>query len=160
MKFFVTALALSVGIFTTASAIAQSSVDGAWTLQAKSAVVVSPGAAGSGEPWITPDKAQNARLAPEILLANLATVPAEFDKSAKSGNELQLPNPDGGFSRFRVLESPIMEPALAAEFPEIKTYVGQGLDDPAATVRLDWTPQGFHASVLTPKAEHSLRCRR
>ena len=64
---------------------------------------------------------------------------------------VSLPAPEGGFQRFAVHESPVMEPGLAARHPEIKTYSGQGVDSPASTIRLDLSPLGFHASVRGPE---------
>jgi len=64
---------------------------------------------------------------------------------------IALPAPDGGFRRFAVHESPVMEPELARQHPEIKTYSGRALDQPATTVRLDLTPLGLHASVRGPE---------
>lgn len=79
------------------------------------------------------------------MAAALAAAPREF--SGQQGLELSLPSPDGGFDRFTINESPVMEPALAAQHPEIATYNGEGITDPTATVRLSLTPIGFHASV-------------
>lgn len=84
------------------------------------------------------------------LQAILREAPMEFTDSARQIEWIiTLPMPDGTFSRFRIEESPIMEPGLAEKFPEIKTYRGQGIDDLTATARFDFMPGGFHAMILS-----------
>jgi hypothetical protein len=60
-----------------------------------------------------------------------------------------LPLPDGTFERFAIANSPIIAPELAAAYPQIRTFTGQGLDDPTATARFGWTQAGFHAIVVS-----------
>ena len=86
----------------------------------------------------------------DVLFALLSRAPRELTPQANAGGvELDLPWPDGGIRRFRVEESPIMDPGLAAQFPELRTYRGQGIDDRTASLRFDSTPSGFHAMALS-----------
>jgi len=57
---------------------------------------------------------------------------------------------DGAIERFRISESPVMEPGLQSKYTNIHSYVGQGLDDPSKTIRCDYTLLGFHAAVSSP----------
>jgi hypothetical protein len=88
------------------------------------------------------------RLDEAQLTALLAVAPAEFDAWVNPP-VLELPWPDGGTRRFGIEVSPVMEPGLAQKFPEIQTYRGRGLDDRTALARIDRTPAGFHAIVLS-----------
>jgi len=102
------------------------------------------------EPWVRPEAFVGAVSKQESLLDALAAAPQENVVPLRESSAfITLPMPDGSFARFRIVESPVMAPALAAKFPRIKTYLGQGVDDPAASARLDWTPQGFHAQILS-----------
>ncbi|MBS1809121.1 MAG: putative Ig domain-containing protein [Acidobacteria bacterium] len=86
----------------------------------------------------------------EALQRLLASAPQEFsERSRQAPLVLTLPLPDGTLARFKVVESTIMTSDLAARLPQIKTYQGQGLDDPALTARFDWSPQGLHGIILS-----------
>jgi subtilisin-like proprotein convertase family protein len=63
--------------------------------------------------------------------------------------EILFPDATGNFERFRVMESPIMHPALATKYPMIKTYCAQGIDDPTATMRFSITQFGLHCFTLS-----------
>ncbi|HEX6341159.1 M12 family metallo-peptidase [Umezawaea sp.] len=67
--------------------------------------------------------------------------------------EVLLPTPAGTFERFALVDTPVMEPGLAARHPEIRTFAGRSLDDPTATLRADLTPLGFHASVRSQRGQ-------
>ena len=72
-----------------------------------------------GERLIVPDRYRTLALNEPALQALLATAPLEGDQAARTGPViLALPLPDGTFGRFQIVESPIMAPELAAEFPE------------------------------------------
>ncbi len=102
----------------------------------------------TSERTVVPGRGRALRLTRATLDKVLAEAPAEF--SGEPGREFPLPMPDGTFARFALEESPLMEPKLAAKFPELKTYVARGIDDPSWSARFDVTPQGFHAVVLAP----------
>ena len=82
----------------------------------------------------------------------LKQAPMEFTQAANRTQVImKLPMADGTFARFRIEESPVLATSLSAQFPEIRTYRGQGLDDPTAVTRLDVTPAGFHAIILSSR---------
>ncbi len=92
------------------------------------------------------------RLDRDALTRLLNLSPMEFTATRGEQAVITLPMPDGTLARFHVEESPVMESGLAAQFPEIKTYKGQGIDDRTATTRFDLMPTGFHAMVISAHA--------
>jgi Metallo-peptidase family M12/Secretion system C-terminal sorting domain len=61
---------------------------------------------------------------------------------------IELPYPDGSFHSYKIWESSIMESGLASKFPQIKTYSGYDISNPAAVLKLDINPINFHAMVF------------
>ena len=82
----------------------------------------------------------------------LKKAPKEMTEAAvKKPLELYLPTPEGGMLGFGVYEISIMAPGLAAEFPTIKTYVGNSLENGEVFVRITTGPLGFHATIFSGK---------
>jgi hypothetical protein len=102
----------------------------------------------TGERLIVPDRYRVVALNLSDMKVITDRAPLEYSNAARTASTLlALPLPDGSFGHFRIVESPIMETGLAAKFPELKTYLGQGVDDPTAVTRFDQTPAGFHAMI-------------
>ncbi len=104
-----------------------------------------------GQRYIVPTVYRTVKLDLNLLDGILSQAPMEFTPEALAGvSIITLPMPDGSFQKFKFWESPTMEPELQAKYPEIRTYTGQGIDDPYATLKFDLTPHGFHAQILSP----------
>jgi hypothetical protein len=122
----------------------RASADGLWKDADESEVGVKP-QTGPKPPLFS----RTFQLDANAFQAVLATAPMQNTKTAKP--VISVPMPDGQFARFRIQESPVMEPALAAKVPNFKTYSGQGIDNPTDTIRFDSTNGVLHGIVSTPE---------
>ncbi len=55
-----------------------------------------------------------------------------------------FPNAKGNFETFRILEASVLHPDLQERHQNIRSYVGQGIENPANLIRFSITPQGLH----------------
>lgn len=115
-----------------------------WSPVAESSIRV------SGDRQIVPQKYLTFSLKDNALKNTLFQAPLE--KNVQIGQStciISLPLPNGKIQRFRVVEAPVMAEALAAAFPDIKTFSVKGIDDPYASGKLDWNEFGFHGMIIT-----------
>ena len=104
----------------------------------------------SNERYIIPATYKTYALDFETLVDYLKNAPKEFSVDISGGGlSLVLPMPNGQMHQFSVVESSLMPNSLAVKFPNIKSYVGQGLDDKTATLRMSVDHNGFHAMVIS-----------
>ena len=94
-------------------------------------------------------RTQTFNLNAEGLKQALTKAPDRSKTSKESTVVLSFPNSEGVFERFRIYEASIMEPELAARYPEIKSYAGQGIDDPTAVIRFSVSHLGFQSMRLS-----------
>ena len=66
---------------------------------------------------------------------------------------LALPQADGSFARFEIVPSDILPPDLAARYPMIQTYQGQGIDEPTARLRLTIGSRGINAYLWSEQGD-------
>ena len=57
---------------------------------------------------------------------------------------ITLPLPSGELVKFKLQASQVMSNGLAEKFPQIKTFTGFDIENPANTGRFDYGPKGFY----------------
>jgi len=82
------------------------------------------------------------------LKNQLTKAPLRNSYKQTSNVIIAIPTADGASERFRIYDLPIMDPELASRYPEIKSYAGQGIDDPTATIYFSVSPLGFQGMKL------------
>jgi hypothetical protein len=110
---------------------------------------------------ITTDKAV-ARLAfpTDFKLFDLNFTPLRNEVFKTVGNTsthstiISLPNADGQIEQFEIFEASNFEPALQAQFPDIRAFSGKGINDTYATLKLSLSPQGLQAMVFRTGKEN------
>ncbi len=139
-KLYLLSLAFA-GIFN--SVFAQQASKSLWAEQAKPAT-----AEQVNRPWL-PTQYRYMHLDIDAMKMILNTAPDELNTPiSNSSFIIELPMPEGGTQQFKIVYSPFMHRELAAVYPEIKTFSGQGIDDGSATIKCDFTQFGFHAYIL------------
>ena len=138
-------LYLTVAFAITTSSFAQNQTSNFWTKTSKTAVANNEKVNRS----IQPASAQIFNLNLNAFKAALINAPVRGEVTAKSNLIMAFPKANGQMENYRILESPIMHPSLAAMYPMIKTYVAQGVDDPTAYMRFSVTQFGLHTMSLS-----------
>ena len=77
------------------------------------------------------------QLAPKDNSNTISTVVSSF------------PNANGDLIDYTMYETAVLNPLLSEKFVDIKTYTGQGVKDPTATINISITVFGLHAQILS-----------
>ena len=83
------------------------------------------------------------------LKQQLVESPKRTNAGGKSNSIISLPNAEGKFEKYSVYENSIMDSALAARYPDIKSYIAMGIDNPTATVYFSVSSLGFKAMIVS-----------
>lgn len=81
-----------------------------------------------------------------VLKQSLNGVSDRFSKNAK-GIIISLPNSEGNLERFEIYEASNFDSDLQSQFPEIRSYAGNGIDDKHARLRMSIDPRGLNAMI-------------
>lgn len=147
MRQFCTFLLL-LGFFSSLSA--QNNAPDFWKAVSTESITLP----ATAERKIQPSVFNTYQLNYDGIAAALALAPMEFTASAKQQPVLlNLPQADGTMRTFRVWESPVMAPELAAKYPGIRTYAGNATDGSGTMVRLGTGYKGFYAFMFPPNGD-------
>lgn len=81
------------------------------------------------------------------LQKSLSPVFLRSDKSKKQSIIINIPGEDGKLESFKIYETPVFSPDLAAKYPDIKSYVGTSINNYGTRLRMSVSPQGVQTMI-------------
>lgn len=75
---------------------------------------------------------------------------ASSKNTSKASNVfVSFPNLSGNLEKYRIVEAPVMHPDLQEKYPEIRSYIGYGINTPTAYLRFSLSPyKGLTGIIL------------
>ncbi|MGF1557242.1 GEVED domain-containing protein [Paucihalobacter sp.] len=86
----------------------------------------------------------------DAIVSELLNAPDRSEMGRSNGVTIGFPNAEGKMDFFNVYEASTMHPELQARFPQIRSYVGKGITNPAAIIRFSVSPKGIHTMLKEP----------
>ncbi len=85
-----------------------------------------------------------------LNISGLKNVLAKAPKRVTEKSEviISFPNSTGKMEHFKVTENSNFEPELASKYPDIKSYIGKGVEDPASKVYFSVSPLGLSSMEI------------
>jgi len=84
----------------------------------------------------------------ESFIQKLVNVPQRDTFTGVSNVIISIPHPNGELVEYRILEASTFEPSLQERFPEIRSFVGQGVKNAGDVIRFSVSPSnGISAMV-------------
>lgn len=102
----------------------------------------------------TPSKYRTIALDADSFLEFASQARGRFSDMGANPLRITLPLPNGDNETFTLEDSELMDPELAAKFPELKTFSGKGITDRTASIRITYSPY-FGLSAMILSGEHS-----
>ncbi|WP_418123660.1 reprolysin-like metallopeptidase [Chryseobacterium sp. PTM-20240506] len=84
----------------------------------------------------------------DALKSVLSKAPKRLSAGEPSEIIISFPNSEGKMENFKVRENSNLDPLLAAKYPDIKSYVGQGAEDKSSTVYFSISPLGLSSMEI------------
>jgi chitodextrinase len=82
------------------------------------------------------------------LKNQLINAPQRNVLSRRSSVIVSFPNAEGVLENYKIQVSSNMDTALALKYPNIKTYIGQGISNPSAKIYLSISPLGLQTMTI------------
>jgi subtilisin-like proprotein convertase family protein len=88
-----------------------------------------------------------------LLKKSLNNIPKRKSKLKNSNVILHFPNGEGELEKYEIFEASILEESLQKKYPNIKSYIGVGVENPSSSIRFSITDLGLNAMVLQNSKE-------
>lgn len=84
-----------------------------------------------------------------LLKKNIEKTPLRTAQ-INDGTIIRIPGENAHLETFKIFEAPVFSPELSAKYPDIKSYVGYGIDNPNARLRMSVSPLGVKTMISKP----------